>query len=131
MNTYAKSLITALLISAPLIVSAADDPAPEKAPAAPAQASGHSMPMHAQGMNDQIRKMQAAHDKIAAATTPAERQLAMQEGMAVMSEGMAMMRMNCQGMGMGGKGDAGMGMMDMMMKMMNQQSHMMKMPMGQ
>ncbi|WP_330115446.1 hypothetical protein SA496_11515 [Pseudomonas sp. JS3066] len=135
MNTHSKSLIAALLICTPLIVLAAEEPAPQQPPGAPAQADSPSLPMHDQAMADQMRKMQAAHDKIAIAKTPAERQVAMQEGMVAMKEGMAMMQMNCKGkgmhMGMNGNNDAGMRMMDMMMKMMDQQSHMMKMSMGQ
>jgi hypothetical protein len=80
--------------------------------------------------------MQAAHEKMIAAKTPAERQAAMQEGMATMKDSMGMMHNHCQGMGMGmGKGmSGGMAhsdqMMDMMMKMMDQQSNMMKKPMS-
>lgn len=85
-------------------------------------------------MSGQLEKMQVAHDKIAAAKTPSERQAAMQEGMAAMKDGMGMLQKNCKDMGMdmsGGKDGADMQMMDMMMKMMDQQSHMMKMPMSQ
>ena len=132
MHTHVKSLIAVLLISSPLIASAVDEHHPEQASTAPAQATAPAMPMPMQdrAMTEQMQKMQAAHDKIATAKTPAERQAAMQEGMATMKEGLAMMQMNCKGMG-GGKDGADMGMMDMMMKMMNQQSHMMQMPMGQ
>lgn len=79
MNTHSKSLIAALLICPPLIVLATEEPAPQQLPGAPAQADSPSMSMHDQAMADQIRNMQAAHDKIAAARTPAERQVAMRE----------------------------------------------------
>lgn len=81
-------------------------------------------------MAEQMKKMQAAHDKIAAAKTPAERRAAMQESMKTMKDGMAMMNANCNDMGMPGNKDR-MGMMNMMMNMMDQQSNMMKMPMNQ
>jgi hypothetical protein len=87
-------------------------------------------------MSEQMKKMQAAHDKMIAAKTPAERRAAMQEAMATMRTSLGMLHDNCRGMGMGmgmsgGKGSSDTTMMDMMMKMMDQQSRMMKMPMGQ
>ncbi|MEC5206682.1 hypothetical protein [Vogesella urethralis] len=93
-------------------------------------------------MDAQMKKMQAAHDRMLAAKTPEERQAAMQVAMQTMKDGMAMMKKmrmdGCQqrgrttgsradGMGMHGDGQ----MMDMMMKMMDQQSSMMSMPMAQ
>jgi hypothetical protein len=85
-------------------------------------------------MAEQMQKMQAARDKMAAAKTPAERQAAMEEGMHTMKGSMAMMLdmstgNGCKNMGMSGTENGGTQMMDMMMKMMDQQSSMMSMPM--
>lgn len=132
MNAPVKALVAALLIGSPLFALAVDEHHPEQAPAAPTDTA----PAQDQAMTEQMQKMQAIHDRIAAAKTPAERQAAMQEGMQAMREGMAMLQNNCPGMGMGmgmsgGKGGGmggGMGMMNMMMKMMDQQSDMMKQP---
>ncbi|RON12197.1 hypothetical protein [Pseudomonas frederiksbergensis] len=134
MHTYVKSLIAALLISSPLPVLATDEHHPETAPAAPTTDSTQTTPIQDKAMSEQMQKMQAAHDKMIAAKTPAERQAAMQEAMTTMKNGMGMMHDNCKGMGMGmsgGKDGQGTAMMDMMMKMMDQQSSMMKTPMGQ
>ncbi|WP_454876089.1 hypothetical protein [Pseudomonas farris] len=140
MHTYVKSLIAALLISSPLPVLATDEHHPETAPVAPTTDSTQTTPMQDKAMSEQMQKMQAAHNKMIAAKTPAERQAAMQEAMTTMKNSMGMMHDQCMGMGMGmGKGKgmsgskdgSGTAMMDMMMKMMDQQSSMMKMPMGQ
>ena len=124
------SLVAALLISSPLIALAANEPPASTSPTASATATPQD-----KALSEQMQKMQAAHDKMAAAKTPAERQIAMQEGMDAMRGGMGMMHGHCQGMGMGkgmaGGQDRSNQMMDMMMKMMDQQSSMMKMPMGQ
>ncbi|MFZ3183581.1 MAG: hypothetical protein WA173_05515 [Pseudomonas sp.] len=116
--------------------------------ASAAAAEATTPPAVSPAMTEQMQKMQAIHDKVAAAKTPAERQAAMQEGMAAMREGLALMQKEggpgCpgpgmgmgmagskdgagMGMGMGGMGGMG-GMMNMMMKMMDQQSSMMKAP---
>lgn len=129
MHIQLKHLIAGLLLAATLPALAVDEHHPDQ-PAATASATPSE-----QSMTEQIYKMQAIHDRIAAAKTPAERQAAMREGMEAMKEGMAMMQRGCPmgGMGMDGKGmggkwqGGGMGMMDMMMKMMDQQSHMMDM----
>ena len=138
MHIYVKSLVAALLISSPLPVLATDEHHPETAPAAPTNDATQSTPMQDKTMSEQMQRMQAAHDKMLAAKTPAERQAAMQEAMTTMKNSMGMMHDHCTGMGMGmGKGmsgskdGSGTAMMDMMMKMMDQQSSMMKMPMGQ
>lgn len=136
MHIYVKSLVAALLISSPLLVLATDEHHPETAPAAPTTDSTQTTPMQDQAMSEQMQKMQAAHDKMIAAKTPAERQAAMQEAMTTMKNSMGMMHDHCTGMGMGkgmsgSKDGSGTAMMDMMMKMMDQQSSMMKMPMGQ
>ncbi|MBN3864038.1 hypothetical protein HCU66_17515 [Pseudomonas frederiksbergensis] len=134
MHIYVKSLLAALIMSSPLLTLAAENP--ETAPAAPTNDATQTMPMQDKAMSEQMKKMQAAHDKMVAAKTPAERQAAMQEAMTTMKNSLGMMHNNCRGMGMGmgmsgGKGGSDTAMMDMMMKMMDQQSRMMKMPMGQ
>ncbi|MBB3239298.1 hypothetical protein FHW68_000770 [Pseudomonas sp. Tn43] len=138
MHAYIKSL-AALIVCSPLMALAVDEHHPDQPPAAPmANTTTPATPMQDKAMNEQMQKMQAAHDKMLAAKTPAERQAAMQEAMSTMKNSMGMMHDQCPGMGMGmGKGMSGSkeghgtAMMDMMMKMMDQQSSMMKMPMGQ
>jgi hypothetical protein len=134
MHIYVKSLLAALVMSSPLLTLAAEYP--ETAPAAPTDNATQATPMQDKAMSEQMKKMQAAHDKMIAAKTPAERRAAMQEAMATMRTSLGMLHDNCRGMGMGmgmsgGKGSSDTTMMDMMMKMMDQQSRMMKMPMGQ
>ncbi|MBH8610477.1 hypothetical protein I4N56_005645 [Pseudomonas mohnii] len=124
------SLVAALLISSPLIALAADEPPANTSPTASATATPQD-----KAWSEQLQKMQAAHEKMAAAKTPAERRIAMQEGMDAMRGGIGMMQGQCPGMGMG-KGMAGGKyhsdqMMDLMQKMMDQQSSMMKQPLGQ
>lgn len=132
MHTHFKALVAALLISSPLVALAVDDH-PDTPPTAPTTATANTQD---KAMSEQMEKMQAAHEKMIAAKTPAERQAAMQEGMATMKDSLGMMHNHCQGMGMGmGKGmydgkDRSDQMMGMMMKMMEQQSNMMKMPMN-
>jgi hypothetical protein len=132
MQKHFISLVAALLISSPLIALAADEQPANTSPTAPATAA--AIPQD-KALSEQLQKMQAAHEKMAAAKTPAERQIAMQEGMDAMRGGMGMMHSHCQGMGMGkamsGGKDRSDQMMDMMLKMMDQQSSMMKLPMGQ
>lgn len=139
MQTHMKLVLAAILASSAFMAAAEDVHHPDAVPASAAAANATVQPTMKPAMTEQMKKMQAAHDKIAAAKTPAERQAAMQEGMAAMQGGMAMMQKQggagCSGPGMGmagAKDAAGMGgmggMMDMMMKMMDQQSSMMKMP---
>ena len=128
MHASLKLILATLLVSSPLMASAVDEHHPE-GQTAPAKTSEAATPMQNNVMTEQMQKMQAAHDKAAAAKTPAERHAAMQESMKTMKDSMAMMHKNCNGMGMSG-GKDGMGMMNMMMKMMDQQSSMMKMPMS-
>ena len=138
MHAYIKSL-AALIVCSPLMALAVDEHHPDQPPAAPmATTTTPAMPMQDKAMSEQMQKMQAAHDKMIAAKTPAERQAAMQEAMTTMKNSMGMMHEHCPGMGMGmgkgmsgGKDGQGTAMMDMMMRMMDQQSSMMKMPMGQ
>ncbi|MBN0976565.1 MAG: hypothetical protein ACRESN_19080 [Pseudomonas sp.] len=130
MNISLKLILAALLMSSPFVASAVDEHHPE-GQTAPAQTSAAATSMQNNVMTEQMQKMQAAHDKAAAAKTPAERHAAMQESMKTMKDSMALMHKNCHGMGMGGNKDGTeMGMMNMMMKMMDQQSSMMNMPMS-
>ena len=130
MHATLKFILATLLVSSPLIASAVDEHHPE-GQTAPAKTSEAATPMQNNVMTEQMQKMQAAHDKAAAAKTPAERHAAMQESMKTMKDSMAMMHKNCHGKGMAGNKDGmEMGMMNMMMKMMDQQSSMMKMPMS-
>ncbi|VVN82904.1 hypothetical protein [Pseudomonas fluorescens] len=138
MHTSLKWILTTLLVSSPLMVSAVDEKNQEQTPTTSAQTSEVATPVQSKAMAEQMQKMQAAHDKVAAAKTPAERQAAMQESIETMKDSMTLMHKNCHGMGMGmgmgmssNKDGMGMGMMDMMMKMMDQQSSMMKMPMSE
>ncbi|HBN9060881.1 hypothetical protein ACV344_31125 [Pseudomonas aeruginosa] len=125
MHITLKSLVAALLISSPLLAVAVDEHHPDQAPA---KAENASAPTQGQekAMAEQMQKMQAIHDRLAAAKTPEERQAAMHEGMQAMKEGLGMMQNGCAGKGM----DQHMKMMDskmmgMMMQMMDQQAGMM------
>ncbi|MDQ3203088.1 MAG: hypothetical protein M3Q94_13150 [Pseudomonadota bacterium] len=133
MHATSKFIFATLLVSSPVIASAVDEHHPE-GQIAPAQTSESATPMQNNFMTEQMQKMQAAHDKAAAAKTPAERHAAMQESMKTMKDSMAVMHKNCHGMGIDGKKDGMemgmMNMMNMMMKMMDQQSSMMDMPMS-
>ncbi|CDF84658.1 hypothetical secreted protein [Pseudomonas knackmussii B13] len=125
MNMTLKSLVAALLISSPLIAVATDEKTPEQPPAK-TQSKPAPAPAQEAAIAEHMKKMQAIHDKIAAAKTPEERQAAMREGMLAMKEGMGMMQNGCAGKGMGPH----MRMMDskmmgMMMQMMDQQAGMM------
>jgi hypothetical protein len=134
MHKHLKSVVAALLISSPLMALAVDEQSSDTAPTTPATATSQAAPAQDKAMSEQMQKMRAAHEKMAAAKTPAERQIAMQEGMATMKDSMGMMHKNCEGMSMGkgmsGSKDGPDQMMGMMMKMMDQQSSMMKMPMS-
>jgi len=128
-----KFVLAAILASSALIASAEDAHHPADAPGDSTESTAPASAAMTKAMTDQIQKMQSAHDKAAAAKTPAERQAAMQEGMKTMKDSMAMMSkeqsaMGCMGMS-GAKEGGGKGMMDMMMQMMEQQSSMMEMPM--
>ena len=134
-----KSLVW--VIGAAILFSGAHALAQDaKAPAPGGTAAASpSMPMMAQ-MDEHMKKMQALHDKMMSATTPDERQKAVDEARKEMQDGMAMMKPMMQGGGMMGGGmvtqkekssDAGtqmqmmgkrMDMMQMMMQtMMDQQ----------
>ncbi len=100
MHATLKFILATLLVSSPLIASAVDEHHPE-GQTAPAKTSEAATPMQNNVMTEQMQKMQAAHDKAAAAKTPAERHAAMQESMKTMKDSMAMMHKNCHGKGMG------------------------------
>lgn len=123
MQMTLKALVAALLIGSPLIAAAVDEHHPDQPPA---KTESKSATAQEKAIAEQMKKMQAIHDRIAAAKTPEERQAAMQEGMLAMKEGMGMMQNGCAGKGMGPH----MRMMDskmmgMMMQMMDQQAGMM------
>ena len=140
-----KSL--ALVIGAALLLAGAMALAQETKAPPPAgkTAATPSMPMMAQ-MDEHMKKMQALHDKMMGASTPEERQKAMEEARKEMQEGMAMMKPMMQSGGMMGggmmaqKGKSGdtatqmqmmgkrMDMMQMMMQMMMDQQGMMTPP---
>lgn len=133
MQTHSKFVVAALLAGSACIASAEDAHHPVDAPGDSTQSTAPAATAITKAMSDQMQKMQAAHDKAAAAKTPAERQAAMQEGMKAMKDSMAMMSkehraMGCMGMS-GAKEGGGNEMMDMMIQMMEQQSSMMEMPM--
>lgn len=135
MKTHCTFALATLLACAAFIASAEDAHHPADASASSVESPAPVSAPTTTAMTDQLQKMQAAHDKAAAAQTPEERQAAMQEGMKTLRESMAMMRteqgtMGCMDMS-GAKHGAGPGMMDMMMKMMDQQSSMMDASMKQ
>ncbi|CAI8889603.1 MULTISPECIES: hypothetical protein [Pseudomonas] len=138
MQTQMKLVLAAIMASSLSMANAEDEHHPADAPASTTTASAPSESAMNNAMSEQMQKMQAAHDKAAAAKTPDERQAALQEGMKTMKESMAMMSKQhdaagCMGMGSnmgmsGSKDGMGKGMMGMMMKMMDQQSSMIDMP---
>lgn len=79
-------------------------PADSAAPAAPPRsAPAPSMGMQERGaMDQQMKDMQAMHDKMVSAKTPEERQALMAEHMKMMQNGMAMMKQMGPMSGMGG-----------------------------
>ncbi|TFB44577.1 hypothetical protein E3W21_03770 [Pseudomonas sp. F01002] len=136
MQAPLKFALALLLTSAAVLANATDTHHPDDAQTPSAQASGQTKPATDKAVAEQMQKMQAAHDKVAAAKTPTERRAAMQESMQTMKGSMAMMRDmhsgdHCKGMGMSkSENGSGTGMMDMMMQMMDQQSSMMNMQMS-
>lgn len=118
MHTTVRSLVAAVLISSPLLAVAVDEHHPDQAPT---KAESSSATAQDQAMTEQMKKMQAIHDRIAAAKTPEERQAAMHDGMLAMKEGLGMMQSGCADKSMGQH----MKMMGMMMQMMDQQAGMM------
>jgi len=133
MHMHSKFVLAAILAGGTLMSYAEDAHHPADVPVDSAESTASVSTATTKTMDEQIQKMQAAHDKAATAATSVERQSALQEGMQVMKDSMAMMSkqqaaMDCMGMS-GAKDGAGKGMMDMMMQMMEQQSSMMEMPM--
>ncbi|WP_277591146.1 hypothetical protein [Pseudomonas chlororaphis] len=133
MHKHSTFVLAAVLAGGALMASAEDAHHPADAPGSAIESTAPTPAAMTEAMTKQMEKMQAAHDKAAAAKTPAERQTALQEGMKALKDSMAMMSkeqgsMGCMGMS-AAKDGTGKGMMDMMMQMMEQQSSMMDMPM--
>jgi len=73
--------------------------APAQTPIADPPAATMNMTAHMTEMDDQIKRMQVLHAKMASATTPAARERLVDEQRAVMQEGMGMMKPMMQGGG--------------------------------
>ena len=146
-----KPLIAILGMAALLAVGATtlaqDAKAPAQMPKASQPATGPDAKAQMAGMDEHMKKMQALHDKMTSATTPEERQKAMEEARKEMQASMATMQPMMQGGGMMGGGMMGqkgapnvnaqmqmmekrMDMMQMMMQMMMDQQGMMGQPKG-
>ena len=101
-------------------------------PAASAAAKTEGTPSAA-SMSEMMQQMQAMHEKMMAAKTPADRQALMAEHMKSMQEGMAMMEHMGGGPGKGTNSpqmmQMRMDMMTMMMQMMMDRQQMTGMPM--
>lgn len=90
--------------------AAAAATAPAAQPATPPNAMGPGQMANMTRMDQHMQAMRAMHDKMAAASTPEERQALMAEHLKLMQEGMGMMQqMGAGRQGMGGQ--AGMGPM--------------------
>lgn len=102
---YALSLIAVLLISSPVATAqqtTADPHGYDGKGNAAAQAET-APPSQTMGEMDQrMKRMQSLHDRMMSASTPEERQQAMDELRREMQEGMSMMAPMMQGRGMGG-----------------------------
>lgn len=128
MHITIRSLAAALLIGSPLLAVAVDEHHPDQAPAN-AQSKSTSAQGQEKVMAEQMQRMQAIHDRLAAAKTPEERQAAMHDGMQAMKDGLGMMQNGCIGKGMGQHLKMmDPKMMEMMMKMLDQQAAMMGSP---
>ena len=143
-----KPLIAILGMAALLTVGATlaqDAKAPAQAPKASQPATATDAKAQMAGMDEHMKKMQALHDKMTSATTPEERQKAMEEARKEMQASMATMQPMIQGGGMMGGGMMGQkgapnvnaqmqmmekrrDMMQMMMQMMMDQQGMMGAP---
>ena len=143
-----KPLIAILGMAALLTVGATlaqDAKAPAQAPKASQPATATDAKAQMAGMDEHMKKMQGLHDKMMSATTPEERQKAMEEARKEMQASMATMQPMMQGGGMMGGGMMGqkgapnvnaqmqmmekrMDMMQMMMQMMMDQQGMMGSP---
>ena len=146
-----KSLIAVVGVAVALAVGASlaqEAKAPEEAPKATQPASVTDTKVQMARMDEHMKKMQALHDKMMSASTPEERQKAMEEARKEMQDSMTMMQPMMQGGGMMGGGMMGqkgkpadsnaqmqmmgkrMDMMQMMMQMMMDQQGMMGQPKG-
>jgi hypothetical protein len=94
--------IGAAVLFAGAVALAQDAKAP---PSSGQSATAQPMDSTAQ-MDKHMKKMQALHDKMISATTPEERQKAMEEAGKEMQAGMTMMKPMMQGGGMMGGGSA-------------------------
>ena len=139
-KSLAYVLGVAILLSGPIAFSQ-----DAKMPGTGGKAVASPMPMMAQ-MDEHMKKMQVLHEKMMGATTPEERQKAMEEARKEMQGAMTMMQPMMHGGGMmsggmmGEKGKSGdsqpsmqmmgkrMDMMQMMMQMMMDQQGMMGPP---
>ena len=127
---------TAVLLTAG-VPSAQDRNAPASNPRATAMQSGSPMNMSSQmgQMAEHRTKMQALHDRMMSATTPAERQAVMDEQRKEMQAGMSMMNQMhggamTEGMGAGMMGQKGKPVdADAQMQMMQKRMDMMQMMM--
>ena len=138
-----KSLVTVFGMAVLLAAGgtlAQDAKAPPQAPPATRSATGMDAKTQTGQMDEQIKRMQALHDKMSNAKTPQERQKLMQEQRKSMQEGMGMMNQMMQGGGTtGGMGGGMMGQqatpgdpsaqMQMMQKRMDMMQMMMQMMM--
>ena len=131
---------TVFAIAMAVLFSGAVALAQTTGPAAPAAkaATAQSMPSMAQ-MDEHMKKMQMLHDKMMSATTPEDRQKAMDEARKEMQDGMATMEPMMQGGGMMGGGMMGQkgksadtnGQMQMMGKRMDMMQMMIQMMLDQ
>ena len=107
LRTLAITAITAVTASFGT-VGCAQMPANQGAQA-PAATPAAGMPMPMAGMDDQMKTMQAMHDKMLQAKTPEQKNALMAEQIKVMQESMTMMGAMGTGGMMGKGGMAGMG----------------------
>lgn len=140
-----KSLVTVFGMAVLLAAGgtlAQDAKAPPQAPPVTRSATGMDTKTQTGQMDEQIKRMQALHDKMSNAKTPQERQKLMQEQRKSMQEGMGMMNQMMQGGGTtGGMGGGMMGQqatpgdpsaqMQMMQKRMDMMQMMMQSMMDQ
>jgi len=140
-----KPLIAIVGMAALLAVGATlaeDAKTPAQAPKASQAATGPDAKAQMARLDEHMKKMQALHDKMVSATTPEERQKAMEETRKEMQESMATMQPMMHSGGMMGGGMMGGGMMgggmtgkkgtpnvDAQMQMMGKRMDMMQMMM--
>lgn len=116
MNTWMKTLLSVVMLSAAMAAEAASAgsaPAAKDDPHHPQTAPSRKV---APEVNAQLQRMRQMHDRMIAAKTPAERRALMAEYRQVMGEGMTMMQRRYGKPAAGGKAGGMMdgGMMDMM-----------------